>query len=119
MEKLESKIQQEIVMYFNHNYCLNFHNPQCVIFSIPNEGLSKKETIQKMATGLLPGAADLMILMPKLAFYVEVKTPTGTQKENQKKFEKRVNSLGFNYYIVRSLEEFIIVIDNILLNNPL
>jgi hypothetical protein len=48
MQKSESKIQQEIVVWFRNNN-LKTNN---IIFSVPNEGKSAKEQMFKKATGL-------------------------------------------------------------------
>ena len=67
----ESKIQQQIIEYFNNNYCLKHHNPRAVIFSIPNGGTRNKlEAITLKATGLLAGVSDLIVILPngKLIF---------------------------------------------------
>lgn len=104
--KTESKIQQEIVMWYRNNYCLNHHQPQHLIFSVPNESKSYKETLQKKAIGMMSGVSDLIIVQPGRILFVEVKTPTGTQSASQKRFEKIVTLLGFQYILVRSLEEF-------------
>jgi hypothetical protein len=42
--------------------------------------------------------------------WIEWKTPTGRQSEDQKRFEKLCRSLGHEYVIVRSEEEFLKVI---------
>ena len=104
--KTESKIQQEIVIWYNNNYCLKNHSPQHTIFSVPNESKSKKETLQKMAIGMRAGVSDLIILQPNKTIFVEVKTEIGKQSPKQKEFENIVKNLGFEYYLVRSLEEF-------------
>lgn len=104
----ESKLQQEIFNFYQNNYCLKFHNPRGMIFSIPNGGTRNKlEAITMKATGLLAGASDLIVILPngKLMF-IELKTDTGKQSDKQIDFEKRVNDLGFEYRIIRSLEEF-------------
>lgn len=103
---LESKIQQEIVIYFKNNYCLKNHNPRYAIFSIPNESSNKKEMMFKKSIGLLSGASDLIVLMQNRCIFVEVKNENGRQSDNQKEFEARVKELGFEYYIVRSLQDF-------------
>lgn len=105
-EKTEAKIQQEMYLYFNNTFCLKHHKNRCVIFSVPNDSSSKEETMRKLATGMLPGASDLIIIFPGKLIFVEVKTDTGRQSDVQKEFEKRVNALGFEYWLVRSLEEF-------------
>jgi len=101
MKKHESKIQQEIVVFFKNNYCLKNMNPKCEIFSVPNEMQMKFRS-----TGLLSGASDLIVLMKNRCIFVEVKTEIGKQSDKQKDFEKTVTDLGFEYYLVRSLEQF-------------
>ena len=103
----EAKIQQEIYQWFNNNYCLSNHNPRCYIFSVPNESANIKEAMYKKSIGLRKGVSDLIILLPSKTIFVEVKTDIGRQSEEQKNFEKIVNDLGFDYILVRSLEEFI------------
>lgn len=103
---LESKIQQEIVMWFKNNYCLKTMNPRCAIFSVPNEGKSAKEMMFKKATGLMAGASDLIVLMPNKCLFVECKNATGYQRPEQKEFQSIVEALGFEYHLVRSLEDF-------------
>ncbi len=106
--KTESKIQQEIVIWYRNNYCLYDKN---LIFSVPNESKSFKETLTKKSIGLLTGVSDLIIVNYKKVLFVEVKTPTGKQSDKQKRFQRAVTNLGFNYYIVRSLEEFQTIIN--------
>ena len=106
MKFLEAKIQQEIVMWTNNNYGLNFHNPKILIFSVPNENKDLKEAIRKKAIGLKKGVSDLILVAPGRVVFVEVKTDIGVQSANQKAFEQDVNALGFDYWIVRSLEDF-------------
>jgi hypothetical protein len=85
-----------------------------MIFSIPNGGTRNiMEAMTLKATGLLKGASDLIVILPngKLMF-VELKQPKGIQSIDQKDFENRVKILGFEYHIIKSLEEFIILISN-------
>jgi hypothetical protein len=105
-KKTEAKIQQEIVFWFKNNYCLKHHNPRCCIYSIPNEAEGKSEMMYKKAIGLLSGASDLVVLLPERCIFVEVKTEIGRQSEKQKEFEQIVTDLGFEYILVRNLEQF-------------
>jgi len=107
MLNLEDIIQQEIVTYYRNTYCLIHHNPRCMIFSIPNEG--KPNMIY---TGLYPGASDLYVRHYGKELFIEVKTPTGIQSPNQKKFEQHCIQMNVPYYLVRSLDEFKTVIEN-------
>lgn len=104
----EDKLQQDIYMWYNNTYCLKHHNPRGLIFSVPNGGTRNiREAMTMKATGLLSGVSDLIVVLPngKLLF-VELKLQKGRQSETQKDFEIRVCNLGFEYHIIRSLEQF-------------
>ena len=104
--KSESRIQQEIVMWYNNTYCLQHHENRCMIFSVPNETSDKMELRKKMATGMLAGVSDLIVITPNKLMFVECKDDKGIQSPNQKDFESRIKTLGYEYHLVRSLEEF-------------
>lgn len=102
----ESKLQQEIVLWFRNNYCLKFHNPRLMIYSVPNERASKVERMRMKNIGALSGVADLTVVLPNKIIFVELKVGYNKQSDTQKEFENRVISLGFEYHLVRSLEDF-------------
>jgi hypothetical protein len=107
MLKAENYIQQEVVVSFTNRYCLKKHNPRCVIYSIPNESENSWETQKKLNIGLLPGASDLVLLLPgPLSLYMECKTPTGVQSDKQKEFQANIEALGFKYHLFRSEAQF-------------
>lgn len=100
----ESQLQQQIFIWFKNNYQIN---KKGFIFSIPNGGsrnILEAKTLK--ATGVVAGVSDLIILMPNRCIFVELKTETGNQSDKQKDFENVVSDLGFEYYLIRSLEEF-------------
>jgi len=114
-KKQESKIQQEIFNWFNNNYCLKNHNPRCYIFSVPNETKTAIEAMYKKSMGMRSGVSDLIVLLPNRCLFVEVKTEIGRQSDKQKEFEQIVKKLGFEYQLVRSLNDFLTFI-NIYIN---
>lgn len=101
--KTEAKIQQEIVVYFRNNYQ---NKKKGLIFSIPNEREGYLQMRVLIQTGLLSGVSDLIVVLPSKVLFVEVKTTTGKQSKNQIKFQKEVTDLGFEYHLVRSLDDF-------------
>lgn len=105
MIKTENKIQQEIVIHVNNKYCLKHNKPRFLLFSVPNDSINAIETKRKVNTGLLRGASDLILLMPNIALFLEVKTDTGHQSAEQRDFQLRVEELGFKYHVVRSVED--------------
>lgn len=129
----ESKIQAECYKWFNNTYCLKFQNPRGVMWSTPNEsasvvtGVLKQFNIpekqisairmrinQKMKRmGMRSGVADTDVILPDGGrFFVEFKTATGRQSKAQKEFQETVESLGNEYFIIRSVEEFKALIEN-------
>ena len=107
MENLsEGKIQQSCYLYFNNTCCLKHHEPRLLMFSIPNEGKNAIEQSRKKATGMLAGVSDTIVVFPNKVLFIEFKDDKGRQSDKQKEFEERVNKLGFEYYVIRSLDEF-------------
>lgn len=102
----EDKIQQDIFMWFNNNYCLKHHKPRYTIFSVPNGGTRNiKEAMKLKSTGLKAGVSDLIVVMDEVIF-IEVKTEIGVQSQKQKEFQKIITDLGYRYLVVKSLKEF-------------
>lgn len=105
----ENKIQAESVKWFTNNYCLKHHDPQCAIFSVPNEAIQKmawKQINTFKAMGLKAGVSDVIVLLPGKVLFVEFKAEKGAQTAKQRDFQQVVEALGFEYHICRSLEEF-------------
>jgi hypothetical protein len=106
--KSEDVIQAEIYKWYHNKYCTKLNNPRHSIFAVPNGGTrSKAEAMKFKATGLIAGVSDLIVVQPNRVLFIEVKTPIGRQQPNQIDFQKRVELLGFEYLVVRSLEDFI------------
>ncbi len=60
---------------------------------------------QPIAVGV-PGLSDLTLYADKgKTIFIEVKTSTGRQSEQQKRFQQAVENLGYEYIIIRDLEE--------------
>lgn len=104
--KAESKMQQEIVTWYRNKFCLKHHEPRHLIFSVPNERKDVKELMFMKATGLFSGVSDLIVVQPDRVVFVECKDEKGRQSSEQIDFENAVTSLGFEYILVRSLDEF-------------
>lgn len=106
--KIEDQYQSEIIRWYNNNFCLKHHTPRGIIFSVPNGGSRNKvEAMTLKATGLLAGVSDTILILPNgRLLFCEVKTETGSQSHEQIEFQKRVEALGFEYWLVRGLEDF-------------
>lgn len=64
-----------------------------------------KQLSENKATGVIPGDSDLY-WVDFHNTYIELKTDTGVQSPEQKKFEQMVTSFGHHYVIVKSVEDF-------------
>jgi len=127
MKQTEAKIQQSCLIWFNNNYCLTKHSPRCIMFSVPNElggeiaGLLTRlrvnsNVIQQVIgfimnkminIGLTKGVSDTIVVLPNKTLYIEFKTGLGYQSAEQIEFQSRIESLGQEYHLIRSLEHFI------------
>jgi len=56
--------------------------------------------------GLTAGVADLTLLSDVGIIFIELKTGKTQQNENQKSWEKQIESAGFRYHLIRSEMEF-------------
>jgi len=94
-----------------------------VLFSIPNGGRRDKTGAAILKSeGLLAGVADLFLAYTRLdddgivyhGLFIELKSDTGRQSKSQKLFERNIMMQGYDYSIVRNLDEFINVVNNYL-----
>ena len=102
-DKTELRIQQDCYMWFHNHY------PQYrgAFFRIRNESTSGKQGAIGKSTGIVKGVADSALMLPNgTTAYIEFKTETGIQSQNQKDWERLCSRLCQHYYIIRSLEQF-------------
>ena len=95
----EYAIQHSIVEFLKYN--------KIFCFAVPN-GTNISNAITRAIlhlVGLTGGVSDLVLVLQKRVVFVEIKTKTGKQQINQKDFQKIVESLGFKYYIWRSVDD--------------
>ena len=103
----EDILQAQIYKYYYNKFCTKLNDPRHIIFSVPNGGFrTKSEAMKLKATGLMAGVSDLIIIKPNEVVFCEVKIEKGYQSDKQKDFQNQVETLGFRYVVVRSLEEF-------------
>jgi hypothetical protein len=113
----EAIIQQTAVSIFRTIYPkfrlvasqngINLHNlPSKIKTQIINQ--SKKE-------GMLKGAPDLVVYIDGgRCIHFEFKTPVGKQSPEQIEFQEAIEELGHSYYVVRSAEEMIKIVNKYL-----
>lgn len=110
----EHKLQVAMVKWFRMQYPSMRHN----LFAVPNGGRRDAATGAKLKDeGVLAGVADLILLKSNRfygALLIETKTPKGSQSHSQKEWEAKITADGYKYVVVRSLEEFIEVVNSYL-----
>lgn len=94
----ESELQKQVVAWFRKFY------PKYLLFAISNEA-SYKRASHFRAMGMLPGVADTIMILPDKVLFLEFKAPYGRQSDHQKQFQVNVELLGFEYYIIRDLQD--------------
>lgn len=126
MRHAESDIQQACVAWFRWQY----PRYSKLLFAVPNGGARSAVEAQIMSgEGVMPGVADILLLVPSNGYhglcmefkrtairYVDGKAHKlkTYQSPAQKEWQAAVESVGYKYVVVRSLQEFIDLINNYL-----
>jgi hypothetical protein len=83
-------------------------------FAIPNGGLRNIKVASKLKQeGVKAGVADLFVALSNGKYhglFIEVKVGKNRQQPNQKIFEQKVLENGYQYKVVRSIDEMVAVI---------
>jgi len=92
-ELSENEIQNQIVDWSRANKIL--------AIVVPNELARNNKSVK-----IEKGCSDLIVCLFGSTIYVELKDYQGTQKTDQIKFQLKIEKLGHEYFICRSLDEF-------------
>lgn len=110
----EHKLQVSMMNWFRLQYPSMHHN----LFAIPNGGRRDAIAGRRLKEeGVLAGVSDLIFLKRNRhygALLIETKTRKGTQRNSQKEWESKITEDGYKYVVVRSLDEFIKVVNDYL-----
>lgn len=112
--KGEATLQSNCVRWFDLQY------PQLspLLFAVPNGGSRNKiEAVGLKRQGVKPGVADLILLFPRGghgALLIEMKYGKAQQRDSQKKWQRTAEAAGYRYVICRTLDEFMLVVNNYL-----
>lgn len=89
-----------------------------LLFAVPNGGRRDKVSGAKLkAEGVVAGVSDLILLVARHGYHgllIEMKTPKGSQSQAQRQWQKLVEKQGYRYVVIRSIEEFIQVVNEYL-----
>lgn len=112
MKHIEENLQISCIRYLRLQY------PSLLAHHSPNGGkrsLSEGARFKRMGT--LAGFPDIFIYKPTKSFHglaIELKTDKGKQTESQKQMQGALIENGYRYEIVRSIEEFIYIVNSYL-----
>lgn len=111
---LEDDLQETIVRWFDIAYP---SLKKCLV-CVPNGGKRNAiEAARLKRMGVRAGFPDLIFIKPNKTYPymgIELKTPKGRQSDFQKQYETYFSQLGAKYVVVRSVDEFIEVIQEYL-----
>ena len=98
----EDKLHQDCYVWFHNTYphlrgllCYNLNNSR-----------NKIDGARNKAKGLIAGRSDLVLYYSGTAYMIEMKNEDGSQSNEQKEWEAKIKSQGFEYHIIRSLADF-------------
>lgn len=95
----EHNLQVQVINLLRNYYGL------CV-FAVPNGGSRNLYEARNLKNeGVMAGVSDLILVLNSVVVFLELKAGRNKQQETQKVFEKRIKGLGHQYYVVRSLED--------------
>mmetsp|Transcript_27250 Transcript_27250/g.49898 ORF Transcript_27250/g.49898 Transcript_27250/m.49898 type:complete len:110 (-) Transcript_27250:926-1255(-) len=83
------------------------------IFWQNDTGTAKSMDGKRVIRFGLPGSSDILGCLDGRIICIEVKTATGRQSENQKKFQTGIEARGGFYAIARSADEAVEIVRNI------
>lgn len=94
----EHLIQTESIAFYRNEF---ERYGKGVIIPVPNELAANRKDVT-----ICKGVSDTIIVHGTKVLFVEFKTGYNTQRPEQIKFEHLITSLGYEYKIIRSVEEF-------------
>lgn len=95
----EYELQQTCLQWFREKY------PDLLMFSVPNEACFRNR-FYFLGIGMLDGVSDTIIVAENEVCFVEFKSKRKYQSPEQKDFQSKVESLGWTYVVVKSVEAF-------------
>lgn len=109
MKRIEEIIQQQILEAWNnsHTKIHSSYPERQRLYCVYNNAVNQKEGNKMRSMGVRKGVADLEYLMDNgKTHYIELKTDTGIQSQEQIEFQNLCEKLNVPYSVCRSYSEF-------------
>lgn len=101
----EHNLQIQVINLLRNYYGL-------YVFAVPNGGSRNLYEARNLKNeGVMAGVSDLILVLNGVVIFLELKAGRNKQQETQKIFEKKVKGLGHQYYVVRSIEDVMEILD--------
>lgn len=94
----ENTLQLECVVWFRNEF--ERYRKGCVVPVLNELAFKRKDVVIKK------GCSDLIVFLPGKVLFTELKVGYNNQQDNQVEFQSLVEGLGFEYHLIRSLEQF-------------
>lgn len=107
---LEERLQHECYKWFHNEY----PNLRGLLNCNKNNSVNKIDGNKWKAMGLQAGRADMVFYFKRQAFHIELKTEEGSQSKAQEEWQRLIEEQRFKYFVIRSLEEFKSIINEII-----
>ena len=99
----EFRLQSQCFVYHWNNY----QAERGLLFAVNNNSNNSYQGAVMKGMGVVAGVADMLYLSPTGMIALEFKTETGRQNVAQKIWQMQIESAGYKYFIVRSLDDFL------------
>jgi len=98
----ELVLQSTCYIWFHNTY----PNERGLLHANNNNSQNAIKGNQNKALGVVAGVSDMEYFKSGQMYFLEFKTPEGTQSKAQKEFQRQVEAEGGIYLIIRSFEQF-------------
>ena len=107
----ETQIQSSIIDYLQ----VLENQGKLFLHRVNNMGVydPKRKAYRVFPKGAKKGFPDIIVIKNGFLIGLEVKTGEGKQSNNQKEVEKELKKHGADYFVVRSLEDAIKIIEGV------
>lgn len=104
----EEQLQAECTQWFWET----LQDHRRMIFHVDNNSVNAIVGARKRALGVVPGPSDLVFVLKGRVIFVELKTLTGIQTDEQIDFMNKVIERGHKYIIIRTFQAFKLLVYN-------
>lgn len=110
MGQSEAAFQQQCRIRFHNKY----PHLRGLLFHVRNNSHNSRDGAYWKELGVIAGVSDFIFLFGGKCHCIELKTPYGSQSDDQIEWERKVTAQGIDYYVVNSIQKFDSLIEKII-----